>query len=796
MRGRRLARRREPGAWMAIDNVSAGNAPADATATDDVAAASVPADATASGAAAVADDPAALQQRVEQLRRTIDYHNHRYHVLDDPEISDGEYDALMRELRAIEEAHPELQDPDSPTQRVGGAPVEGFGVVEHAIPMLSLANAFSEEELRAWYARATRLLGREIRGFVMEPKIDGLAVSLTYRDGRLAVGATRGDGVRGDDITANVRTIRAVPITLADSPPSLIEVRGEVYLTRAAFEKINEQRAAAGQPLFMNPRNCAAGSLRQLDPRITATRPLDIFLYALGQISEDEPRSQWEMLERFHQLGLKTNPLNRRVETIDEVVAQVATWEARRETLAYEIDGVVIKIDDRDVQAELGSVGREPRWAVAFKFPPTQATTLLRDIGINVGRTGSLNPYAILEPVQIAGVTVKLATLHNEDDIRRKDVRVGDTVIVHRAGEVIPQVIGPVLSKRPPDARPYSMPSQCPECGSPVVRPEGEAMHYCSGGLVTCPAQRWRWLELYVSRGAMDIDRLGEKLLVNLLRAGLVNDPADLYALTKEQLVQLERLADKSAQNVLNAIEASKDRPLYRLIWGLNIRHVGEKAAQRLAEHFGSLDALMAASAEEIAAVGGVGPTIARSAAEYFATPQYRDVIERLRAAGVRLRDEPSAGGAPGGPFSGKQFVVTGRLRRATRGQVEARIKALGGSVGDSVTKKTAYLVVGEDAGSKLARAEKLGVALLTEDELEAYAETGVAPARPEPPAPEPKPKAARGRGKKGKAAATGAPDAEAGAAEAGAPDAPATAADSPEAEVARAVAEDPTAAD
>lgn len=669
------------------------------------------------------EDVSAIQRRVEELRRQINYHDYRYYVLDAPEVTDAEYDALMRELRALEAEHPELVDPDSPTQRVGGAPSEKFATVEHAVPMLSLANAFSEGELRAWYARATRLLGREITGFVLEPKIDGLAITLIYRNGKLAVGATRGDGLRGEDVTPNIRTIRSVPLTLADSPPELIEVRGEVYLTRAAFERINEERAAAGQPLFMNPRNCAAGSLRQLDPRITATRPLDIFVYALGQVSENEPRHHWDALAWFRKLGLKTNPYNRRVETLDEVIAEVTSWEARRESLPYEIDGVVVKIDDLDVQHELGAVGREPRWAIAFKFPPTQATTVLRDIGINVGRTGSLNPYAILEPVQIGGVTVKLATLHNEDDIRRKDIRVGDTVIVQRAGEVIPQVIGPILSKRPTDAQPYSLPATCPECGSPVVRPEGEAMAYCSGGLVVCPAQRWRWLELYVSRGTMDIDRVGEKLLATLMREGLVNDPADLYMLTKEQLVKLERMGEKSAQNVLDSIEASKHRPLYRLIWALNIRHVGEKAAQLLADHFGSLDALMQASEEEIMAIEGIGPTIARSIVEYFANPQYRDIIERLRAAGVRLADEPRAQNeSADGPLAGRSFVVTGRLARSTRSQIEARIKALGGAVSDSVTKKTDFLVVGEDAGSKLAKAQKLGTAILDEETFERLA--------------------------------------------------------------------------
>ena len=615
--------------------------------------------------------------------------------------------------------------------------------------MLSLANAFDEASLRAWHARASRLLGRDVTGFVLEPKIDGLAVALIYKEGRLSIGATRGDGLRGDDITPNIRTIRSVPLTLADGPPELIEVRGEVYLTRAAFEKINDERGAAGLPLFMNPRNCAAGSLRQLDSRITATRPLDIFVYALGQISENEPRYHWDALQRFRELGFRTNPNNTRAETIDEVVEQVATWEHRRETLPYEIDGVVVKIDDREVQGELGAVGREPRWAIAFKFPPTQATTVLNGIEVNVGRTGAVNPYAVLEPVKIAGVTVSKATLHNEDDIRRKDLRIGDTVIVHRAGEVIPQVIGPVLSKRPPDAQPYSMPTSCPECGSPIVRPEGEAMSYCSGGIVVCPAQRWQWLQLFVARGTMDIDRVGEKLLRSMMHATrptedgeeprpLVDDPADLYALTKEQLVGLERMAEKSAQNVLNSIEASKHRPLYRLIWALNIRHVGEKAAQLLAAQFGSLDAVMQATEEEINQIDGIGPTISKSIVEYFAHPQYRAVIEKLRAAGVRLVDEPkSQGDVIDGPLSGKSFVVTGRLQRTTRTGIEGQIKAMGGIVQDSVSKKTDYLVVGEDAGSKLAKAQKLGTRILDEDLFERLAAGETLPEPELPPEPE-----------------------------------------------------------
>ena len=667
----------------------------------------------------MAVDVQAVQERVEELRRLINHHNYRYHVLDDPEISDGEYDALMRELRALEAEHPELQSPDSPTQRVGAAPVDAFGVVEHRVPMLSLANAFSEQDLRDWYGRISgpRFLGREVTGFVLEPKIDGLAVALTYREGRLAVGATRGDGIRGEDVSGNIRTIRSVPLVLADDPPELIEVRGEVYLSRRAFERINAERLAAGQPLFANPRNCAAGSLRQLDSRITASRPLDIFVYALGQVSERPPRCHWEALERFRQLGFRTNPYNQRCETIDEVVEACRAWEGRRETLEYEIDGVVVKIDDLDVQAELGAVGREPRWAIAFKFPPTQATTRLLDIGINVGRTGSLNPFAILEPVQIGGVIVKLATLHNDEDIRRKDLRIGDWVLVHRAGEVIPQVIGPILSKRPPGAVPYELPKTCPVCGSPVVKPEGEAMARCTGRLV-CRAQLWEALKHYVSRGAMDVDGVGEKLLTALMSANLVRTPADLYQLGKEDLLGLERMGDKSAENVLRSIERSKQRPLPRLIFALGIRHVGDQAAALLADHFGSLDALMDASEEEIRAVDGIGPKIAASIADYFADEGNRREIERLRAAGLRFERERGAP-PPDGPLSGKTFVVTGRLARASRSQVEARIKALGGAVADSVTTKTTHLIAGQDPGSKLKKAEQLGTRILTEDDFE-----------------------------------------------------------------------------
>ncbi|MBV9546242.1 MAG: NAD-dependent DNA ligase LigA, partial [Chloroflexi bacterium] len=571
---------------------------------------------------AQAADLEQLQARTAELRQQINYHNYRYYVLDSPEVSDADYDALMQELREIESDHPELQSPDSPTQRVGAGPAAQFAVVQHRVPMLSLANAFNPDALRAWYDRITRLIGREIKHFTIEPKIDGLAIMLRYERGRLDIGATRGDGFNGEDITANLKTIRSVPLTLNETPPERIEVRGEVYLSRAAFQKINDERAAAGQPLFANPRNCAAGSVRQLDSRITARRPLDVFIYALGEAEGWQPRSQWEMLEAFARWGFRTNPNNARAESIDQVVKACTDWEHRRETLAYEIDGVVVKVDDLDLQSELGVVGREPRWAIAFKFPPVQATTLLKSIEVNVGRTGSLNPFAVLEPVKVGGVTVSQATLHNEDDIRRKDIRVGDTVLVHRAGEVIPQVIGPILSKRPPDTQPYELPSVCPVCGSPVVRPAGEAMARCTGGFATCVAQRFELLKHFASRGAMDIEAVGEKLASSVIQSGLVYDPSDLYRLTKEQLIALERIGDKSAQNVLDNIRASKSRSLTRVLFALGIRYVGYQTAELLAHAFGSMNGVRDASLDQIVEVEGVGPKIGESVYAWFHEPE------------------------------------------------------------------------------------------------------------------------------------------------------------------------------
>ncbi len=664
-------------------------------------------------------DVMTVRQRVEELRRLIEYHNYRYYVLDSPEISDAEYDRLMQELRQLEAEHPELQSPDSPTQRVGAGPLEAFGIVEHRLPLLSLANAFGIDELRAWHGRVTRLIGERELTYVLEPKVDGLAVSLVYEDGRLSVAATRGDGLHGENVTQNVRTIRSVPLTLRGAVPRYLEVRGEVFLSRAAFEKLNAERLAEGQPPFMNPRNAAAGSLRQLDPRITAARPLDVFIYQVGYHEDGNlPRSHWALLGLLREWGFKVNPDNVRVKGIAAVGAECRRWEARREALPYDIDGVVVKIDDLDLQAELGAVGREPRWAIAYKFPPTQATTRLLKIDVNVGRTGSINPFAVLEPVQIGGVIVKLATLHNIEDIHRKDIREGDTVIVQRAGEVIPQIIGPVLSKRPPDARPWQLPTHCPRCGAAVVKPEGEAMAYCTGG-VNCPAQLHEALKHFASRPAMDIDGLGEKLAAALLAAGLVRDVADVYYLTKAQLVGLERMGDKSAENLLRAIEASKSRPVARLLFALGIRHVGAQTAALLINAFGSLDALAAASEAEITAVEGVGPKIAASVRAWFDEPRNRTVLEKLRRAGLRFSEEPTAP-ATGLPLAGKSLVITGRLERWTRLAAEARIKELGGTVSDTVSRKTDYLVVGADPGSKLRRAQQLGTRILNEAEFEA----------------------------------------------------------------------------
>jgi DNA ligase (NAD+) len=668
-------------------------------------------------------DVQAVKLRVEELRSLIAYHDYRYYVLDSPEISDAEYDELMRELRRLEERYPQLITPDSPTQRVSGQPVAAFGIVEHRLPLLSLANAFTETELHAWHRRAAAVAGVDDFTLVCEPKMDGLAVALVYENGAFVQGATRGDGRRGENITENLRTIHSIPLRLGEDAPPRFEVRGEVYMTKQGFERLNEERAGEGQPLFANPRNAAAGSVRQLDARITARRPLDIFIYALGWLEGATPRpTHWEALQWLGRLGFRINPNIVRVPSIDDAVRVCDEWVGKRESLPYEIDGIVVKIDDLALQDRLGVVGREPRWAIAYKFPPIQTTTKLLDIGVNVGRTGSLNPYAILEPVRVGGATVKLATLHNEDDIHRKDIRIGDTVIIQRAGDVIPQVVGPVVSLRTGKEKVYHTPEKCPVCGAPVRRREGEVMSYCTNA--ACPAQAFRLLGHFVSRGAMDIDGIGESLAAALLQAGLVEDPADLYFLKKEQLLGLERLAEKSAQNVLDAIERSKQRPLSRVIFALGIRHVGSEMADRLAEHFGSIDALAAASVEDLESVPTVGPKIAQSVRAFFDDEDNRRVVEKLRQAGVRLAEERAV--REEGPLHGLTFVVTGTLSAFTREEAEERIRGLGGSAASSVTRKTDYVVVGENPGSKAQKAQEYGTKTLTEEEFLVMLRQGV----------------------------------------------------------------------
>ncbi len=654
------------------------------------------------------------KKRIEELREQINHHNYRYYVLDSPEISDVEYDELMKELRKLEEEHPEFITPESPTQRVGAAPVEAFGVVEHREPLLSLANVFSYDELAAWYRRNSNLMPGLPTDFVCELKLDGLAVALTYEDGRFAVGATRGDGYRGEDITQNLRTIRSIPLVVPKDAPPSFEVRGEVYLSKVGFERLNEERASEGQPLFANPRNAAAGSVRQLDPRVTARRPLDIYIYGLGWAEGTAPETHWETLEYLKSLGFKVNPYNAHVSQLDEVEKYYQHWVEERERIEFEADGVVIKVKSFDLQRRLGTVGHDPRWAAAYKFPAIQATTRLLDIGISVGRTGSLNPYAILEPVSIGGVTIKQAALHNEEDIHRKDIRIGDRVLVQRAGDVIPQVVAPVASKRSGDEKVFVMPSRCPVCGSEVVKPEGEVMARCTNA--SCPAQIFQSLTHFVSRGAMDIDGVGEKLAAALLEKGLVKDVADLYSLPKDELAALERMGEKSAQNVLDAIERSRSRPLSRVLFALGIRHVGAETAELLARHFGSMDRLANASQEELLEVPTIGPTVAQSIYAFFRHESNLKVIDKLRKAGVTPEAEVAKLEAL--PLVGQEFVITGSLEAFTRSVAEARIKELGGAVGSSVTKKTTFLVMGADPGSKLEKARALGARLLSEEEF------------------------------------------------------------------------------
>ena len=664
-------------------------------------------------------DGTAPAQRAAELRRLIDHHNHRYYVLDEPEIPDADYDRLLRELQEIETAHPELITPVSPTQRVGHAPAAGFAEIRHLEPMLSLDNAFSEEELENFDRRVRERLelDNEI-SYAAEPKLDGAAVSLVYEDGQLIRGATRGDGSVGEDITHNVRTISTIPLRLQGSDyPDVLEVRGEIYMPREGFDRLNRKARESESKTFANPRNAAAGSLRQLDPRVTAERPLAFFAYGIGGMEGGtRPERQSSLLTWLRSLGLRICPLNEVVEGATGCHAYYKRIGARRDDLPFEIDGVVFKVDRLDHQQSLGFVSRAPRWAVASKFPAQEQTTLLRDIAFQVGRTGALTPVARLEPVFVGGVTVSNATLHNMDEMQRKDVRPGDTVIVRRAGDVIPEIVGVVLDQRPPGAQPVDLPETCPVCGSEVLRPEGESVARCSGGLY-CQAQRKESLKHFASRKAMDIEGLGAKLIDQLVDADLVQTPADLYRLDEERLVELERMGEKSARNLASALNDSKHTSLSRFLFALGIREVGEVTAASLARHFGSLEPLMGATVDELQTVPDVGPVVALNVETFFRQPHNREVIQALLQQGVEWPDTlPDVG--KDGPLSGKVFVITGSLEGMTRDEARQRIESLGGKITSSVSSKTDYLLCGKDPGSKLDKAKELGVKVLSTGEL------------------------------------------------------------------------------
>jgi DNA ligase (NAD+) len=697
------------------------------------------------------------KQRIEELREQIRHHNHRYYELDDPEISDAEYDQLLRELEALEAAQPDLITPDSPTQKVGAAPAEKFGSIEHAVPMLSLSNAMNEDEIGEWFERIARDLETRDIELAAEPKLDGLAVELVYERGHLTCGSTRGDGKTGEDVTANLRTVRSVPRELSAqgrTVPRHLEVRGEVFLPREGFEALNRRQVQAGLKPFANPRNAAAGSLRQLDPSVTAQRPLDIFLYGIGHVEGGIFSTHSESLEFLRKLGLKTIAESRLCRGLDEALDYYRTMMARRDDLSYEMDGVVLKVNRLDWQRQLGVRSRSPRYAIACKFPARQATTRLLGIDIQVGRTGALTPVARLEPVRVGGVEVQNATLHNIDDIRRKGLLIGDTVTIERAGDVIPRVVGPVESLRTGDERAFEMPDQCPVCGGPVERERDPEMKYfwctqrgcerylerrkaknipdacdrCNAPLeaidggsvlfcinIGCRAKLKGTLQTFASKGAMDIDGLGTKLIEQVVEAGLVKDPSDLYGLALSDWAGLERMAEKSAQNLLDALEASKERSPARVLYALGIRNVGEHVADVLVSHFGSIDAVIKASPDELVQAEEVGPTVARSVANFFANPSNLAVIERLRQAGLKALTEQAAPPEKGDKLAGKTLVLTGKLEQMTREEAEEKVRMLGGRAASSVSKKTDYLVAGPGAGSKLAKAEELGVPVITE---------------------------------------------------------------------------------
>jgi DNA ligase (NAD+) len=663
-------------------------------------------------------DKAAAIKRIKQLRDSISYHNKRYYQLDDPEISDAEYDRLMQELIEMEGRFPEIDVSESPTQRVGAAPLAKFVTVSHLTPMLSLANAFSEQDISDFDERIKRFLGEDEKiSFVVEPKLDGTAVNLIYENGAFTVGATRGDGSVGEDVTQNLKTIASIPLAMKktkESPvPERIEIRGEVYIETVPFQKLNKRRLKEGEQPFANPRNAAAGSLRQLDSRITARRPLEIFCYGIGLVEGKTFKRHWDVLQTIRHWGFRVNPHVKQAKDIHECIAYYHHIDKIRAELPYEIDGVVIKVDDIEIQERLGSVSRSPRWAIACKFAATQETTMIEDIRVHVGRTGVLTPVAIMKPVKVGGVTVSRATLHNMDEIEKKDIRVGDTVIIQRAGDVIPEVVKVVESKRTGKEKKFVMPSLCPECGSHVVRLEGEAAHRCIG--LVCPAQIKEHITHFASRGGMDIEGLGDKLVAQLVDTKLIRDPADIYFLKKDDLLSLERMAEKSATNLLAAIERSKTPPLEKFLYALGIRHVGEHMARVLARSFKTLDSLMAATEDDLLAIRDIGPEVASSITGFFSEQSNRKVVEKFRKAGVKPVEKSHPKDTR---LAGKSFVFTGTLTRLTRNEAKEIVESLGASATESVTKTTDYVVAGESPGSKIEKARASGVKIIDEKEF------------------------------------------------------------------------------
>lgn len=654
----------------------------------------------------------AAQLKIEKLRELINYHNYRYYVLDDPEVSDAEYDSLMKELEALEREYPDLITPDSPTQRVGGAVLSGFQVVTHAIPLLSLANAYSQEELDSFDRRVRELLSSPPR-YTAELKIDGLAISLLYRDGVFIRGATRGDGQTGEDITNNLRTIRSIPLKLREPLAGDLEVRGECYMDKRAFEQLNKAQEEKGEKLFANPRNAAAGSLRQLDPKVTSERQLNVFLYGLGYSDALPPDSHYETLQWLSSLGFRTNPETQVFDSIDGVKEFIQYWHEKRESLPYDIDGIVVKVDSRVQQELLGTTAKSPRWAVAYKFPAMQKTTKVEDIVVQVGRTGAVTPLAILEPVFIAGSTVSRASLHNEDYVKEKDIRIGDTVVIQKAGDIIPEVVRSVPELRDGSERVFQMPQSCPACGTRLVREAGEAVWRCDNS--QCPAKLVEGLVYFASRDALDIEGMGPAVVQQLVDAGLVKNPADIFKLTKEQLLGLDRFGERSAAKLVASIEEAKGRGLARLLTALGILHVGTQTAASLAAYFGSMEKLVTATEDQLAQVPDIGPVVASSISAFFQNPKNIQLIEELKKLGVKM-DEPKQ--SRGEAFSGKTFVVTGTLSQFSRKEAKDAIESLGGKTTESVSKNTDYLVVGEKPGSKLDKARELGISILDEQQF------------------------------------------------------------------------------